>query len=254
MLIKSARLSVMSILFISDLHLSSAQPELLHLASDFIRQNGGKYQSIYLLGDIFNTWLGDDIVPKEFELFVNSLWELSQQGKNLYLMVGNRDFMMGKRFAEQCGATLVTDPSVIQLDQHKALIMHGDTLCTDDKSYQRFRFWSRNRLLQWLFLRLPITFRQNISDKIKQKSRQQKQYKSAMIMDVNQAEVEKIMLKYGCDILIHGHTHRPNIHKQHNGHRIVLGDWHDSVSFVEYVDHTLNVHDQRIGIKNLKLA
>lgn len=243
----------MATLFISDLHLSPAQPDLIHLASDFLIQHGKKYQSIYLLGDIFNTWLGDDIVPIEFELFVNTLWEFSQQGINIYLMIGNRDFMMGKRFAERCGASLIDDPTLIELDNHKALIMHGDTLCTDDKSYQRFRLWSRNKLLQWLFLRLPVKFRQNISDKIKQKSREQKQYKSAMIMDVNQAEVEKVMKKYGCSLLIHGHTHRPNIHKQKMGHRIVLGDWHQSASFVEYVDHTLKVHDQRIELKQLKL-
>lgn len=243
----------MSTLFISDLHLSSAQPELIHLASDFLSQHGHKYNSIYLLGDIFNTWLGDDIVPKEFELFVNTLWELNQKGKQLFLMVGNRDFMMGKRFAEQCGATLINDPTIIELDQHKVLIMHGDTLCTDDKSYQRFRLWSRNKLLQWLFLTLPVKFRQNISDKIKQKSREQKQHKSAMIMDVNQAEVDKVMQKYDSTILLHGHTHRPYIHKQRYGHRIVLGDWHNSVSFVEYVDHTLTVHDQRIENKSLKL-
>jgi UDP-2,3-diacylglucosamine hydrolase len=205
------------------------------------------------LGDIFNTWLGDDIVPIEFELFVNTLWEFSQQGINIYLMIGNRDFMIGKRFAERCGAKLINDPTLIELDNHKALIMHGDTLCTDDKSYQRFRLWSRNKLLQWLFLRLPVKFRQNISDKIKQKSREQKQHKSAIIMDVNQAEVEKVMKKYGCNLLIHGHTHRPNIHKQKMGHRIVLGDWHQSASFVEYVDHTLKVHDQRIELKKLKL-
>jgi len=244
----------MSILFISDLHLSPAQPELIRLASEFLNQQHNKYNAIYLLGDIFNTWLGDDIVPEEYQLFVESLTELSQQGAEIFLMVGNRDFMMGKHFAQQCGAKMISDPTVITLNGHKVLIMHGDTLCTDDKSYQRFRLWSRNKLLQWLFLRLPVQFRQNISDKIKQKSRQQKQYKSAVIMDVNQAEVEKVMQKYDCSLLIHGHTHRPNIHTQSNGHRIVLGDWQGEISFVEYVDHTLTVHDQRINSTCLKLS
>jgi UDP-2,3-diacylglucosamine hydrolase len=243
----------MSILFISDLHLSPANPELLSLVNEFLNQQHNKYNAIYLLGDIFNTWLGDDIVPDEYQVFVKTLSDLSKQDTELFLMVGNRDFMMGKHFAKQCGAKLISDPTIIQLDNHKAIVMHGDTLCTDDKSYQRFRLWSRNKLLQWLFLLLPVKFRQNISDKIKQKSREQKQYKSAMIMDVNKAEVEKVMQQYNCQLLIHGHTHRPDIHEQVNGHRIVLGDWQNEISFVEYVDHTLNVHDQRIGIKTLKL-
>lgn len=242
----------MSALFISDLHLSPTNPKLIQLATNFLKQHQN-YQDVYLLGDIFNTWLGDDIVPSEFDPFTNALSELTQNGTNVYLMVGNRDFMMGKAFAKRCRASLINDPTIITLDTHKALIMHGDTLCTDDKAYQRYRLWSRNKLLQWLFLKLPISFRQRISDKIKQKSREQKQYKSAMIMDVNQTAVEKVMQRYDCNVLIHGHTHRPNIHQQQNGHRVVLGDWNDEVSFVEYADHELTVHDQRIENKSLNL-
>ncbi len=243
----------MSSLFISDLHLSPTSPDLIKLATDFLNQQQHKYKQLYLLGDLFNTWLGDDIVPDEFQPFIDALIQLKQQGTELYLMVGNRDFMMGTQFAKQCGATLIQDPTLIKLDNHHALIMHGDTLCTDDKAYQRYRLWSRNRLLQWLFLKLPVSFRENISDKIKQKSKQQKQFKSAMIMDVNQAAVERVMQKYNCDLLIHGHTHRPNIHQQSNGHRVVLGDWQDAISFVEYVDHTLTVHDPRIEPKTVTL-
>lgn len=202
----------MSILFISDLHLSPAQPEHIQVTVDFLAQQAANIDQLYILGDLFNTWLGDDIVPEEYQILIDQLIKLQQVGIQSYLMVGNRDFMIGKAFAQRCGMTLLSDPTLITLGQHEVLLAHGDSLCIDDVSYQRYRRWSRNPFLQWCFLKLPASYRQGISDKIKQKSRQQKQHKSAMIMDVNQRAVSQIMAQYHVNYLLHGHTHRPAIH------------------------------------------
>jgi len=171
--------------------------------------------------------------------------------------VGNRDFMLGQSFDKQCGGELLNDPCLVNLYGHQVLLMHGDSLCTDDISYQRYRLWSRNKFLQWWFLRLPRRFRHKISDKIKQKSQQQKQYKTAMIMDVNNHAVDKTIKKYNVKYLIHGHTHRPEIHHLTNDdndfYRIVLGDWHDQISYLKCDEHSLKLVDHRIKDKQLEL-
>lgn len=242
----------MATLFISDLHLSPDRPDLIESAVQFLQHNTQHISALYLLGDLFNTWLGDDVVPSEFSPVITQLQQLKQRGINVYLMVGNRDFMLGQRFAQRCGCVLITDPTVINLYDKKVLLMHGDSLCTDDLSYQRYRLWSRNKFLQWCFLQLPRRFRQNISDKIKQKSREQKQFKSTMIMDVNHASVEKALLQHDVSYLIHGHTHRPAIHtlsiNNSDAYRIVLGDWQDDkVSYLQCDKHNIKLVDQRIA-------
>lgn len=238
----------MSTLFISDLHLSPDQAELTQVAVDFLAQQAANIDQLYILGDLFNTWLGDDIVPDEFQPLIEQLIKLQQVGIKSYLMVGNRDFMMGKDFAARCGLTLLQDPTLIKLGQHKVLLMHGDSLCIDDVSYQRYRRWSRNRFLQRCFLMLSANYRQGISDKIKQKSRQQKQYKSAAIMDVNQSEVSRVMAKYQVDYLLHGHTHRPAIHPLgQDQYRVVLGDWQQQPSFIIFDGYQLQLFDSRIA-------
>jgi UDP-2,3-diacylglucosamine hydrolase len=238
----------MSTLFISDLHLSPAHPDLIHFTVDFLVQQAPNIDQLYILGDLFDTWLGDDIVPDEFQPLVDQLTILSQVGISSYLMVGNRDFMMGKAFAKRSGMTLLTDPTRISLAGQDVLLMHGDSLCTDDVSYQRYRCWSRNRFLQWCFLFLSTRYRQNISDKIKQKSLEQKQHKNAMIMDVNHNEVKRIMKKHHVQYLLHGHTHRPAIHNLNDGtYRIVLGDWqHHKPSFILFDGYQLQLSDHRI--------
>lgn len=238
----------MTTLFISDLHLSPTQPELIQVTVDFLAQQAPKIDQLYILGDLFNTWLGDDIVPDEFQPLIDQLVKLHQVGIKSYLMVGNRDFMMGKAFTARCGMTLLSDPTLIKLGQHKVLLMHGDSLCIDDVSYQRYRRWSRNRFLQRCFLMLSANYRQGISDKIKQKSRQQKQHKSATIMDANNHEVSRVMAKYQVDYLLHGHTHRPAIHSLgQDQYRIVLGDWQQQPSFIVFDGYQLQLFDQRIA-------
>lgn len=242
----------MTKLFISDLHLSPSNPTLTQLACDLLNAKKNQVDEIYILGDIFNTWLGDDLVPDEFASFVATLQALSAQGIKLHLMVGNRDFMLGHAFAKTVGARLLDDGYLLDIAGHKTLLLHGDSLCIDDVSYQRYRRVVRNPILQHLFLALPARFRQHISDKIKQKSQQKKQMKTAMIMDVNQAEVVRVMRERQIDLLIHGHTHRPAIHSLetqagHKVHRVVLGDWQDKVSYLLIDDRQLSLHDHRVA-------
>lgn len=244
----------MSTLFISDLHLSPENEALIELTVDFLATQTKGIESLYLLGDIFNTWLGDDIVPSEFSPLINQLQTLHQSGIKTYLMVGNRDFMMGQDFAKRCGCKIISDPTIIDLDGIKTLLMHGDSLCIDDVSYQRYRRKTRNKFLQWCFLHLPVRYRQRISDKIKQKSREQKQYKSPMIMDVNALEVSRIMQFYDVQYLIHGHTHRPAIHtftlNNKPTYRIVLGDWEGKPSVLKYDDQQFELNDHRTENSN----
>jgi UDP-2,3-diacylglucosamine hydrolase len=244
----------MTTLFISDLHLSPENEALIKLTSEFLSTETKGIKSLYLLGDVFNTWLGDDIVPVEFEPLITQLQQLHQTGIKTYLMVGNRDFMMGKHFADRCGCELISDPTVINLSGVRTLLIHGDSLCIDDVSYQRYRRKTRNKFLQWCFLHLPARYRQGISDKIKQKSREQKKSKSTMIMDVNQLEVSRIMREHNVQYLIHGHTHRPAIHTftlaNKPAYRIVLGDWENKVSSLKCNDHQFVLCDHRISVSN----
>lgn len=236
----------MSTLFISDLHLSPDQPGLIQLTVDFLAQQAPNIDQLYILGDLFNTWLGDDIVPDEFQPLIDQLIALNHVGIKSYLMVGNRDFMMGKAFAKCCGMTLLADPTKINLAGQDILLMHGDSLCIDDVSYQRYRRWTRSRFLQRCFLCLSAKYRQGISDKIKQKSREQKQHKTAMIMDVNHDEVSRVMKQHSVKYLLHGHTHRPAIHQlDDNHHRIVLGDWQSTPSFMLFDGYQLQLFDPR---------
>ena len=249
----------MSALFISDLHLSPDRPELTRLVTDFLL-NQPPLESLYILGDIFNTWLGDDLVLPEYQPCIDALLRLRHQGTEIYLMVGNRDFMLGQDFAASVGADLLPDPVVHHFDNQPVLLLHGDSLCSDDHSYQRYRKIVRNRFLQWCFLRLPLTFRQKISDQIKAKSRAQKQHKTTEIMDVNQLTVKQVMAEHQVNIMIHGHTHRPAIHdlllQGQTGRRIVLGDWHDQPNFLTYQDGVFSLVDPRLesGRQQLNLS
>ena len=237
----------MSTLFISDLHLSPSNAELIQTTVDFLAQHASKIDQLYILGDLFNTWLGDDIVPDEFQPLIEQLTKLNQVGIKCYLMVGNRDFMLGKGFADSSGMNLLQEPTLIELGQCKVLLMHGDSLCIDDISYQRYRRWSRNRFLQYFFLLLPATYRQSISDKIKKKSHHKKQHKSAEIMDVNHKEVDRVMAKFRVNYLLHGHTHRPAIHDLgYEQYRIVLGDWQKQPSFIIFDGYQFQLFDPRI--------
>lgn len=220
----------MSTLFISDLHLSPATPTINQRFAQFMREEAVHADALYVLGDLFDFWIGDDD-KSDFANFVRSEFKrLTEAGVPCFFTKGNRDFLVGKRFAKQTGITLLGDETVIDLYGRKAVVLHGDTLCTQDISYLKFREKVNQKWLQWLFNRIPMFIKTKIVSKIQSDIRDDKQTKSLEIMDVTQEEVERVMKVHQVDLMIHGHTHRPNIHRFENNQstntRIVLGDWY----------------------------
>lgn len=216
--------------FISDLHLDKQWPEITRCFTHFLQQHAYKADALYILGDLFETWIGDDQDDETSKVVIQALRQLGDAGVNCYLMRGNRDFLIGRRFAKACGLTLLNDPTTIDLYGTPTLLMHGDLLCTDDVAYQRFRRFSHNPLLRWLFLRLPLRKRQKIAEKARKKSQQHTQTIDLSIQDVNPQAVLNAFKQSQAKILIHGHTHRPakHLHRthQHTSTRYVLAAWH----------------------------
>ena len=217
----------MSILFISDLHLAPERPEITRAFYDFLECEAVNAQALYILGDLFEAWVGDDDPSQFLAEIVARLRAVSDTGTELYFLHGNRDFMVGKRFAKAAGCTLLPEHHVIDLYGEKVLLLHGDTLCTEDIAYQKFRRKVRNPVGTWLLNRLPLNKRLQIAADWRAKSMNANSNKASNIMDVTASEVERLMAKYGVTRMIHGHTHRPDRHQHNNGERIVLGDWHD---------------------------
>lgn len=220
----------MAVYFISDLHL---QPDNPALAQGFIGflENLQDAEALYILGDFFEVWIGDDFGNPFVDQIKQALRTLSDRGVNLWLMHGNRDFLLGQRFCEETGATLLNDPATIQLGEDTALLMHGDSLCTLDTAYMQARQMLRNPQWQEQFLAKTIPDRIAFARQVRSESQSGNQMKSADIMDVTPAEVDRIMTEQHVSLMIHGHTHRPfDHHWQHQGEsrrRIVLGDWDD---------------------------
>ncbi|MDM3871111.1 UDP-2,3-diacylglucosamine diphosphatase [Porticoccus sp. W117] len=216
----------MTTLFISDLHLAPERPEITQAFYDFLNGEAREAKELYILGDLFEAWVGDDD-PSEFLADIKrQLRSLSDSGTHIYFLHGNRDFMVGKRFAKATGCTLLPEHHVIDLYGERVLLLHGDTLCTDDLAYQKFRRKVRNPLGTWLLGRLPLKKRLQIAADWRNKSMNANSNKSSNIMDVNGDEVERFFNQFGVKTMIHGHTHRPARHHHDGGERIVLGDWH----------------------------
>lgn len=223
--------------FIADLHLSETRPDLTALFVDFMQNLAPSAQKLYILGDLFDFWIGDDEDSELIELVKNQLRQLSQQGVECYFISGNRDFLLGKKFAQSCGLRLLNDYEVIDLYGTPTLICHGDTLCIDDQKYQQFRRKVRQPWRQWLFLHLPLKLRLKIAQNIRAKSRADKQHKAAQIMDVNPDFTLQTMRQFGVTRLIHGHTHRQNYHQiPPHFQRIVLGDWGKTSSILQVTE------------------
>ncbi|MDP8101881.1 UDP-2,3-diacylglucosamine diphosphatase [Phocoenobacter atlanticus] len=231
--------------FISDLHLSESQPEITQHFLQFLEKKAPLAKALYILGDLFDFWIGDDEQSELITTITQALNNLAQQGTKSYFICGNRDFLIGKDFAKKSKITLLPDYQLIDLFGKKTLLCHGDTLCIDDINYQKFRKTVHRKWIQKLFLYLPLGLRINIANKIRNKSRLDKQSKAYEIMDVNTPFTTKIVQKYQAEWLIHGHTHKQDIHycKFSNKSdrlftRIVLGDWHkDRISILK-VDKT----------------
>jgi len=228
-------------LFISDLHLDAARPEIVRLFRRFLAGLGpANCRALYVLGDLFEAWIGDDEDDPTALQVLADLGGLAKRGVPLYLMRGNRDFLMGTGIETATGATLLPDPSVVNLDGRPALLMHGDTLCTGDRDYQAFRRMVRDPGWQQDFLARPLAERRAMAAALRETSRQETAGKPAGIMDVSPEAVAKALREHGVDLLIHGHTHRPAIHDfELDGRprrRIVLGDWYEQGSVLRCQD------------------
>ncbi len=226
------------ILFISDLHLSPERPEIIELFLKFLDDKARSADKLFILGDFVEYWLGDDDKAVGLEPAFKKLKQISDAGVEIYLMHGNRDFLMGEQLAERCGCTLMNDPHIEQLDGVPVLLMHGDTLCTDDIEYQKLRLMLRNPSWQQDFLSKPLVERIMMAKALRERSEQETQNKSAEIMDVNQKAVMQAFNEQQVSLMIHGHTHRPAIHQnEYDGKactRIVLGDWYKKGSYLEF--------------------
>lgn len=217
-------------LFISDLHLSAAHPDTMAAFRRFIADLAPQAEALYVLGDLFEYWAGDDDMHDPFHSEVIAAFRgLQKHSTRLYILHGNRDFLMGAALAQACNATLLDDPSVIDLYGTATLLSHGDTLCTDDLEYQRFRAQVHHAAFQQDFLARPLAERKAYIGQLRDRSHREKQIKSSAIMDVNDDAVAGVLREHHYPRLIHGHTHRPQRHEHivdgQHCERWVLGDW-----------------------------
>ena len=231
----------MSTLFVSDLHLDPARPEITGLFLHFLRGQAAGADALYILGDLFEAWVGDDDPSEAGAEVASGLRALADAGVPVYFMRGNRDFLVGAGYARRAGMHLLPDPAVVSLYGQPVLLMHGDLLCSDDTAYQAFRAQTRDPDWQQGFLAQPLPARLAFAAQARQASlaRQQEMLQGdrgrfETVTDVTPATVEAILARFGVDTLIHGHTHRPAIHALHAGardcRRIVLGDWYEQGS------------------------
>jgi len=235
----------MKTLIISDLHLSPETPHTftqLKVLLEFCKKN---IQALYILGDLFEVWLGDDDTSPFNQSVIEALRHCSAEGTQLFLMRGNRDFLMGNLFSEAIGATLLPDPHCILLQGKKTLLTHGDQLCTQDKNYQKYRRCLQHPLTMKLLRGLPLSFRRKIGASLRAQSHQYQKDLPLSFMDIDRQELFNWFLKYDCDQIIHGHTHRPSIHyfreekdsalwKNH----YVLSDWHETGNALFFSEET----------------
>jgi UDP-2,3-diacylglucosamine hydrolase len=224
-------------LFISDLHLSADTPAATEALLRFLRKTAPAADALYVLGDLFEYWIGDEGLAQPFAKEIAQAFRaLAESGVSVYFMHGNRDFLVGERFALASGMKLLVDPTVVDLYGTRTLLMHGDTLCSDDVEYQKFRAMVRNPAWQQAFLAKPLEERARMAREVRGKSEQAKQVKDMTIMDVALATVDEAFRAHGYARLIHGHTHRPARHEHKvdgsDCERWVLADWYDHGSYL----------------------
>lgn len=227
----------MTTLFISDLHLEESRPDITRAFLAFLQERAVNTHALYILGDFFEAWIGDDEHTPLQEQVAAALKQVSDGGTAVYVMHGNRDFLLGQDYCQRMGATLLDDPTVIDLYGTPTLLMHGDSLCTADVEYQKFRANMRNPKTQQMLLARPLKDRQLMARQLRELSMAKNKGKAQAIMDVTPEEVVRVMEQHNVPQLIHGHTHRPARHPlQVNGQpaeRIVLGDWDSHVWWLE---------------------
>lgn len=222
----------MSDYFIADLHLGPQQPHLTKIFLRFLNNRAHHASRLFILGDLFEYWLGDDAIPPHYQPVIDALNKLGSHGVKVFFMHGNRDFLVGEQFARLTGVTLLDDPCVVKIAGETTLLSHGDIFCSDDTGYQEFRKLSREPQWQAEFLEKPIEEREIFAEKARNTSRDATSNKSESIMDVNLQTVTKSMQTHHASRLIHGHTHRPGQHTfmvdNNSCQRIVLADWRES--------------------------
>ena len=225
----------MSTLFISDLHLTEERPEANERFIELLEEKARGAEALYILGDFFEYWIGDDDLAEPFNAVIAGL--LRKLSIPRYFMHGNRDFLIGERFCAATGATLLQDPSVHEIQGVKTLLVHGDTLCTDDHDYQAWRRTARNPAFQAQFLAKSIAERRQAIVQMREKSKEVVAGKAAEIMDVNEGAVKDALRRHGVRRLIHGHTHRPGRHAVdldgERAERWVLPDWYGRGGYLE---------------------
>ena len=228
----------MTILFIADLHLSNDEPAITAGFLNFLKTEAIHAEALYILGDLFEAWIGDDDPNPLHQTVANALTELHQHNVPCYFIHGNRDFLLGKKFALMSHMTLLPEQKIIDIYGQKTLILHGDILCTDDVDYLKFRKRVHHPILRRLFLWLSLTQRQKIAAKLRNESKKANTIKSETIMDVNQETVIHTFANSHVHYMVHGHTHRPAIHMQHindtTNIRFVLGAWHNEGSVLRF--------------------
>lgn len=226
----------MTTLFISDLHLDPERPEITELFGEFIDGEARSADALYILGDLFEAWVGDDDPSSAGAFVATKLQELQASGVPVSFIRGNRDFLVGEEYARRTGMAILSDPAVIDLYGEPTLVLHGDLLCTDDSAYQQFRAQTRDPRWQAQFLALPLHARLAFAEQARaaSKARYGELVSSGMaetVGDVTPATVQEWFKRYGIRRMIHGHTHRPAIHDEGDGNRrIVLGDWYEQGS------------------------
>jgi UDP-2,3-diacylglucosamine hydrolase len=221
-------------LLVSDVHLSAERPERIGEFLEFLTTTARRAEALYLLGDVFDLWLGDDDLGPPNGEAVCALAALRRAGVGLFAQHGNHDFLLGRRFERDTGCRLLPDPVTVDLYGERVLLSHGDRFCTDDTGYQRWRAFTRSRLVQTLFRTLPLALRRAQAIRIRTRTRALTRRKPVEIMDVNLGAIAAAMRTHGVRRLVHGHTHRPGVYPLEvdgvPAERIVLGDWYEQDS------------------------
>ncbi len=224
----------MTTLLISDLHLEAERPDIGDQFIEFLQTDATEAEALYILGDLFEAWVGDDDPNAHYAIIKMAIRKLADSGIPVFFMHGNRDFMIGRKFANETGVEILKDPYPVKMYGQKALLSHGDAMCTDDVQYQRVRSMTRDPDWQESMLAKPLKERLRIAQEARRQSLERTLKLNMDIMDVNQGAVMRTINKYHVDVLLHGHTHRPDIHTVNLGNRtakrIVLGDWYQNGS------------------------
>ena len=231
----------MTTLFISDLHLDADRPEIAAQFTHFLRTEIADVDALFILGDLFESWVGDDDPNVHYAAIKSELQEVVKAGVPVFFMHGNRDFMIGDRFSMETGVQLLPDPIVVGLYGDDVLLSHGDAYCTDDVKYQSIRTMTRDPDWQSMMLRKPLAERQAFAAQAREDSKAHGESLQEEISDVNDAAIEGAFRSHNVRLMLHGHTHRPAVHEHsidgESVKRIVLGDWFEQASFVRWDDN-----------------